>query len=191
VAPDLYQRQGDPSALANVDEIIEKIVARVPDAQVLADLDAALAWARANGGDPERAAVTGFCWGGRIVWLYAAQRPDLVAGAAWYGRLAGATRPETPRHPLDVAGGELAPVLGLYGGADSGIPLETVFDMRKRLAARTVDPERQSEILIFPEAPHGFHADYRESYREADAQAAWQRMLEWFARHRLAGPSKE
>jgi carboxymethylenebutenolidase len=190
VAPDLYQRQGDPAALANVDEIIGKIVAKVPDAQVFADLDATLAWARANGGDPERAAVIGFCWGGRIVWLYAAERPDLVAGAAWYGRLVGAARPETPRHPIDVAGGDLAPVLGLYGGADSGIPLETVFDMRKRLAARAVDPERQSEILIFPQAPHGFHADYRESYREADAAAAWKRMLEWFERHRLAGPKK-
>jgi carboxymethylenebutenolidase len=178
LAPDLYRRQGDVSALANVDQIVEQVVSRVPDAQVLADLDAALSWARQNGGDPERAAVIGFCWGGRVVWLYAAHQPGLKAAAAWYGRLEGPVREQTPKHPIDLADEPLAPVLGLYAGEDSGIPLESVFRMRKELAAQ----QQKSEILIFPTAPHGFHADYRESYRPMDAQEGWRRMLEWFRR---------
>jgi carboxymethylenebutenolidase len=179
LAPDLYARQGDPTRLASVDAIVAEIVGRVPDAQVMSDLDAAAAWAATDGGDPRRLLVTGFCWGGRIVWLYAAHRPDLAAGAAWYGRLTGPTRPETPEQPLDVADRRLAPVLGLYGAEDAGIPLESVFAMRKKLAqARSA-----SEIVVFPGAPHGFHADYRESYRAMPAEEGWRRMLEWFRRH--------
>lgn len=178
LAPDLFRRQGDVSALTDVGQIIEQVVSRVPDAQVMADLDAALAWARDNGGDPQRAAVIGFCWGGRVVWLYAAHRPDLTAGVAWYGRLEGPVREPTPKHPLDLATGPLAPVLGLYGGEDAGIPLESVFRMRKELAAA----HQNSEILIFPTAPHGFHADYRQSFRPMDAGEGWRRMLEWFRR---------
>ncbi len=178
VAPDLYARQGDPTRLASVDEIVSQVVGHVPDAQVMADLDAAAAWAASDGGDPRGAGLfaTGFCWGGRIVWLYAAHRPDLVAGAAWYGRLSGPASPETPEHPIDLADRRLAPVLGLYGSEDAGIPLEGVFAMRKKLAlARSA-----SEILVFPGAPHGFHADYRESYRPMPAEEGWRRMLEWF-----------
>jgi carboxymethylenebutenolidase len=178
LAPDLFRRQGDVAALEDVGQIIEQVVSRVPDAQVLSDLDAALAWARQNGGDPERASVIGFCWGGRVVWLYAAHQPGLTAAAAWYGRLEGPVREVTPKHPIDLADAPLAPVLGLYAGEDAGIPLESVFRMRKELAAN----QQKSEILIFPTAPHGFHADYRESYRSMDAQEGWRRMLEWFRR---------
>jgi carboxymethylenebutenolidase len=200
VAPDLYLRQGDPTRLASVDAIVSEIVGRVPDAPVMSDLDAAGAWAASNGGDVGKAAerprseaqpseapraglfATGFCWGGRIVWLYAAHRRDLAAGAAWYGRLTGPVRPETPEHPIDVAERRLAPVLGLYGAEDAGIPLEGVFAMRKKLAqARSA-----SEIVVFPAAPHGFHADYRESYRPMLAEEGWRRMLEWFRRHAAA-----
>jgi carboxymethylenebutenolidase len=178
VAPDLFARQGDVSRLESIDAILREVVSRVPDAQVMADLDACAAWAQRNAGAPGRVAVVGFCWGGRIVWLYAAHRPDDARGVAWYGRLTGEAREGTPRHPYDLAAEPLAPVLGLYGGRDRGIPLETVFAMRKRLA----EENRSSEILIFPEAPHGFHADYRSSYRPEDAREAWRRMLEWLAR---------
>jgi carboxymethylenebutenolidase len=186
LAPDLYQRQGDPGKLEDIEAILEQVVSRVPDAQVMADLDATLAWAEENGGDPSAAGITGFCWGGRIVWLYAAHRPKLSAGVAWYGRLGGKQRDETPTHPLDLDTDEIAPVLGLYGGADSGIPLELVFSMRKKLTANPLDPERRSEIMIFPAAPHGFHADYRASYRDLSAREGWRRMLEWFERHGLS-----
>jgi carboxymethylenebutenolidase len=179
VAPDLYARQGDPTRVASVDAIVGEIVARVPDAQVMSDLDATVVWAASDGGDPQRVFVTGFCWGGRIVWLYAAHRRDLVAGAAWYGRLDGPARAQTPEHPLDLAERRLAPVLGLYGGKDTGIPLDDVLAMRKKLA----QANSPSEIVVFPEAPHGFHADYRESYRPMEAEEGWRRMLAWFRRH--------
>jgi len=179
VAPDLYRRVGDVTQIPEVGRIVDEVVARVPDATVLTDLDAALAWAAEQGGDPKRSFVVGFCWGGRIVWLYAAQHPELAAGAAWYGRLEGAERPETPKHPLDLAAEPLAPVLGLYGGQDAGIPLESVDRMRKKLH----QADQASEILVFPTAPHGFHADYRDSYRSLAAREGWRRMLEWFQRH--------
>ena len=178
VAPDLYRRQGDVSKIGSIGEIIQGVVRKVPDSQVISDLDAALEWAHENHGSKGPAGVTGFCWGGRIVWLYAAWRRNGVVGAAWYGRLVGEEREETPAHPIDVADKRLGPVLGLYGGADRGIPLDSVFAMRKALA----ESNPHSEILIFPEAPHGFHADYRPSYRPEDAREAWGRMLEWFRR---------
>jgi carboxymethylenebutenolidase len=178
LAPDLYRRHGDVSKREDIDAILE-VVRSVPDAEVLADLDAALAWAGAEGGDTSRSAVTGFCWGGRIVWLYAAHAPSLRAGAAWYGRLEGAASEATPRHPLDVAQALRAPVLGLYGGSDTGIPLESVDAMRARLA----EAGGTSEIVVFPGAPHGFHADYRPGYRELAATEAWRRMLAWFREH--------
>jgi carboxymethylenebutenolidase len=176
LAPDLYAREGDPTRAASVDVILAEIVGRVPDAQVMADLDAAAAWAASDGGDPKRLFATGFCWGGRIVWLYAAHRQDLVAGAAWYGRLTGPTSQLTPEQPIDLADRPLRPVLGLYGGEDAGIPLESVFAMRKKLAGA----QSPSQIIVFPGAPHGFHADYRESFRPMPAEEGWRRMLEWF-----------
>jgi carboxymethylenebutenolidase len=180
VAPELYARQGDVSKMTDVQEIVTKIVSQVPDAQVMADLDAAAAWAAEHAhGDPAKLAVTGFCWGGRIVWLYAVHSPKLRAGVAWYGRLEGAADPLHPKHPLDLAASLKAPVLGLYGGADAGIPNESVERMRKALGAAA----GRSEIVLYPGAPHGFHADYRPSYRETEAKDAWSRMLRWFHGH--------
>jgi carboxymethylenebutenolidase len=183
LAPELYARQGDVSKLGDVQEIVSKVVARVPDAQVMADLDAAVAFAEQGGrGDTARLGITGFCWGGRIVWLYAAHSSRLKAGAAWYGRLVGAADPLHPKYPVDVAGSLKAPVLGLYGGADAGIPAESVEQMRAGLRAA----KSASEIVVYPGAPHGFHADYRDSYREEAARDGWSRLLAWFAKHGAA-----
>lgn len=186
VAPDLYQRQGDVSKKREVSAIIDEVVSRVPDEQVMGDLDATVAWLAAEGrADTTRTFITGFCWGGRIVWLYCAHAPTVRAGAAWYGRLEGAERPETPKHPVDLAERDLAPVLGLYGTEDSGISLESVERMRSRLNAA----EKDSEIILFPGAPHGFHADYRGSYRALAASEGWRRMLQWFRERAGDSPS--
>lgn len=183
IAPDLYHRQGDVSKLADVDAILRNVVSKVPDAQVASDLDATLAWAQQDArADAGRAVITGFCWGGRIVWLYAAHRPDLKAGVAWYGRLTGEDRPETPTQPLDLASARHAPVLGLYGTEDASIPPGSVDAMRRALVAGG----HSSEIVLFPGAPHGFHADYRASYRALAATEGWRRMLEWFRAHGAA-----
>jgi len=180
IAPELYARQGDVSKLTDYREIFAQVVSKVPDAQVMSDLDAAVAWAaKTNIGDPARVAVTGFCWGGRITWLYAAHNPRLKAGVAWYGRLSGQATELQPKYPLDVAADLKAPVLGLYGEKDSGIPLEDVEKMRAALAAA----KQPSQIVVFPEAPHGFHADYRPSYREAAARDGWAQCLAWFRRN--------
>ena len=179
LAPELYVREGDPKTAPDIDTILKTIVPRVPDAQVMADLDAAADRAVAEGGDPARVAITGFCWGGRIVWLYAAHSRRLRAGVAWYGRLTGAVSDNTPRHPEDVAAEIAAPVLGLYGGADPGIPLETIERMRERLKAAG----KEAEIVVYPGAPHGFHADYRPSYRKDAAEDGWRRLLDWLKHH--------
>ncbi|MBI2962295.1 MAG: dienelactone hydrolase family protein [Deltaproteobacteria bacterium] len=183
VAPELYARQGDVSRPADIDEIVSKVVSKVPDAQVLGDLDATVRWAEQSGeGDIRRLGITGFCWGGRIVWLYAAHSARLRAGVAWYGRLAGATSDRQPRYPIDVAGELRAPVLGLYGGADPGIPLADVEKMRVALQAAG----KPSEIVVYADAPHGFHADYRPSYRAEAAQDGWRRLQAWFRAHGVA-----
>ena len=179
VAPDLFARQGDASKIADSKEIMGKVVSKVPDAQVMADLDATAAWAKAGGGgDGNHLAITGFCWGGRIVWLYAAHSAALKAGVAWYGRLTGDRDALRPKFPLDVAATLKAPVLGLYGGQDQGIPLATVEEMRKALAAGD-GAARKSEIHVYPESGHAFFADYRPSYRAADAADGWNRLLAW------------
>jgi carboxymethylenebutenolidase len=183
VATELYARQGDVHGMTDIQEVVTKVVARVPDAQVLSDLDATVAWAAASGkADATRLGITGFCWGGRIVWLYAAHSPALKAGVAWYGRLEGTADPLHPKHPIDVAADLKAPVLGLYGAADTGIPVESVEKMRAALRAAGA----RSEIVLYPDAPHGFHADYRPSYRAGPAAQGWQRMLEWFRSHGVA-----
>ncbi len=183
VAPALYARQGDVSNLTDIQEIIAKVVSKVPDEQVMSDLDATVDWAKKSGdGDTSRLGVTGFCWGGRIVWLYSAHRKDLKAGVAWYGRLVGQADELHPKHPLDIAGELNAPVLGLYGGADMGIPNDTVEKMRAALKAA----KKPSEIELYPNTPHGFNADYRPSYREKEAKDAWQKMLDWFAKNGVA-----
>lgn len=182
IAPELYFRQGDVSKLKSIDEI-RPIVAKVPDEQVMADLDAAVNFAQKSGkGDVAKLAITGFCWGGRIVWLYAEHSPQLKAGAAWYGRLVGDPTENQPKHPVNIAADIKAPVLGLYGGKDQGIPLDTVEQMRTALKKAKVD----AEIVVYPDAPHAFLADYRPSYVEADAKDAWQKMLAWFKKYGVA-----
>jgi len=184
IAPELYARQGDPGAYGEIARLQAEIVSRVPDAQVLADLDGALKWAAANGGDAGRAGVTGFCWGGRITWLYAAHAP-VKAGVAWYGRLVGTATPLTPAQPIDRAASLRAPVLGLYGGADTGIPLDTVDKMKASLANGS-PAARASQFVVYPDAPHAFHADYRPSYRQGPAEDGFKRALEWFRAHGAA-----
>ncbi|MGZ5272342.1 MAG: dienelactone hydrolase family protein [Ramlibacter sp.] len=184
IAPQLYARQGDPAGFSDIARLQAEIVSKVPDAQVLADLDGALKWAAANGGDVARAGITGFCWGGRVVWLYAAQGP-VKAGVAWYGRLVGQSSEITPRHPVDLAPVLRAPVLGLYGGADQGIPLDTVDKMKTALAAGS-PAARASQFVVYPDTPHAFHADYRASYRQGPAEDGWQRALAWFRTHGVA-----
>jgi carboxymethylenebutenolidase len=180
VAPEMYARQGDVSKLTDIQEIIGKVVSKVPDKQVMEDLDAAVAWAKKSGqGNTDKLAVTGFCWGGRIVWLYAAHNPNLKAGVAWYGRLTSPVDDLHPKHPLDLAASLKAPVLGLYGGADMGIPNDTVEKMQAALK----EAKQPSEIVLYPDMPHGFHADYRPSYRAEAAKDGWKRLLEWFKKH--------
>ena len=176
IAPELFARHGDPRKVSSIQEILTGIVAKVPDAQVMSDLDACVAWAKVSGGDTARLGITGFCWGGRIVWLYAAHNPQLKAGVAWYGRLVGQAGALTPKQPTDLAAVLKAPVLGLYGGADSGIPLDTVWDMQDKLKAAG----GKSMIHVYDDAPHAFHADYRPSYRKDYAEDGWKRMLAWF-----------
>lgn len=182
IAPELFARQGDPRSIESIPEIQAKITSRTPDAQVMSDLDATVAWAAAQGADTGRLAITGFCWGGRITWLYAAHNPQLKTGVAWYGRLVGVVNEFTPKHPSDLTGDLKAPVLGLYGGLDTGIPLETVEAMEEKLKSGS-PAARASQIHLYDNAPHAFHADYRPSYRKEDAEDGWQRMLAWFVKH--------
>jgi len=183
VAPELYVRQGDVSKLSDIQQIIDQVVSKVPDAQVMSDLDASVAWAEKSGnGNTAKLGITGFCWGGRIVWLYAAHSNKLKAGVAWYGPLAGNTSALKPKNPLDLVASLKAPVLGLYGGADQGIPLETIERMRKALK----EAGSKSEIVIYPNAPHAFNADYRPSYRRTEARDGWQKLQAWFKTHGVA-----
>jgi carboxymethylenebutenolidase len=184
VAPELFARQGDPTSYGEVGKIMSEIVAKTPDAQVMADLDGALKWAAANGGNAQKAGITGFCWGGRITWLYAAHGP-VKAGVAWYGRLVGTASELAPRHPVDVAANLKAPVLGLYGAADTGIPLDTVDKMKAALASGSA-AARASQFVVYPEAPHAFHADYRPTFRQGPAEDGWKRALEWFKANGVA-----
>lgn len=183
VAPELYFRLGDPRTAASIDALRADFVNKTADARVNADLDACVAWAAANGGDVSRLGITGFCWGGRATWLYAAHQPKLKAAVAWYGRLTGPRTALSPANPVDLAGELQAPVLGLYGGQDAGIPLASVDELRAALAAAPAGRGRGSQIHVYPDAPHAFYADYRSSYRAPEAADGWQRMLDWFARH--------
>ncbi len=185
IAPELYARQGDPTSYNEMAKLMAEVVSKVPDAQVMGDLDAAVQWAGANGGNTGKVGITGFCWGGRITWLYAAHSKSVKAGVAWYGRLVGQSSALTPKHPVDVAGQLNGPVLGLYGGADTGIPLTTVNQMKDALAAGSA-AARASEFVVYPDAPHAFHADYRPSFRAAPAQDGWTKALEWFKKHGVA-----
>ena len=179
VAPELFVRQGDPMNYGEIAKLMAEVTNQVPDAQVMGDLDATVAWAKAQGAGVDRSAITGFCWGGRITWLYAAHNPTLKAGAAWYGRLVGEPSALTPVHPVDLAAKLAAPVLGLYGGQDDGIPLDTIDKMKAALAAGSA-MAKKSAFVVYPDAPHAFHADYRPSFRQAAAEDGWTRCLAWF-----------
>ena len=182
IAPELFVRQGDAQSYGEMAKLIAEVISKVPDAQVLADLDATVKWAGAHGGDVKKLGVTGFCWGGRQTWLYAAHNPAVKAGVAWYGRLVGQASELNPRHPVDVAGSLKAPVLGLYGEKDTGIPLDTIDKMKAALASGSPQA-KASEFVVYPDAPHAFHADYRASYRKEAAEDGWKRALAWFKTH--------
>ena len=183
IAPEMFVRQGDVSQLTNVQEIIGKVVSKVPDAQVMSDLDATVAWAqKSSKGNIDKLGITGFCWGGRVTWLYSDHNPKVDAGVAWYGRLVGESTALTPKHPVDIAADLKVPILGLYGGSDTGIPVETVEQMREALKAGNTD----SEIIVYPDTPHAFFADYRPSYRQEQAEDGWKRLLAWFKQHGVA-----
>ena len=181
IAPELFARYGDPRKLTNVQDILAAVISKVPDREVLADLDACAYWARSNGGDPARLGITGFCWGGRITWLYSAHNPAVKAGVAWYGRIDGEVNDRTARWPLDVAGEIKGAVLGLYGGKDQGIPLDDVEAMQGALKKAG----GKSQIHVYPDAPHAFHADYRPTYRKEAAEDGWQRLTAWFRQQGL------
>ena len=179
IAPELFVRQGDAQSYGEVDKLIAEVVGKVPDAQVMADLDACVAWAGANGGDTRRLAVTGFCWGGRITWLYTAHNPAVKAGVAWYGQLLGRPSALKPTNPIDLVDALNAPVLGLYGAEDTGIPAAAVDQMKAALAGSTRAAAKQSKFVVYPGAPHAFHADYRPSYRKDAAEDGWKRCVAW------------
>jgi carboxymethylenebutenolidase len=183
IAPELFARQGDVSEIKDIPEIIRSVVSKVPDAQVMSDLDACVVYANETGkADTNKLAITGFCWGGRIVWLYAAHNPKLKAGVAWYGRVVGKPDDLHPKNPIDIAADIKAPVLGLYGGKDQSITAADLDKMREALKAAM----QKTEIHVYPDAQHGFNADYRPSYNEADAKDAWGLMLDWFKKYGVA-----
>jgi carboxymethylenebutenolidase len=182
VAPELFVRQGDAGSYGEIAKLMAEVVAKAPDAQVMGDLDAAVAWAKGQGAAADKLGITGFCWGGRITWMYAAHNPTVRAGVAWYGPVARAYHPGD-KSPIEVASRIKAPVLGLYGAADGGIPNDTVEKMREALKA---SGNTKSEIVLYPETPHAFHADYRPSYRKEQADDGWKRCLAWFRTHGVA-----
>ena len=184
LAPELFARQGEPSDYGEMAKLFAEVISKVSDAQVLADLDGAASWAGSHGGDLARLGVTGFCMGGRWTWLYAAHAP-VRAAVAWYGRLVGEKNAMQPLHPLDLAATMRAPVLGLYGGKDSGIPLESVAAMKAALLAGS-PLSKAAELVVYPETGHAFHADYRASYSQGPAEDGWQRCLAWLKTHGVA-----
>ena len=185
IVPDLYMRQGDATKYTEIPKLLAEVVNKVPDAQVMGDLDGALAWAGANGGNTAKVAVTGFCWGGRITWLYNAHSKAVKASVAWYGPLTGTPNDLKPKNPVDIATALNGPGLGLYGGQDAGIPADAVEKMKAALAGGNA-AAKASQIVVYPEAPHGFHADYRPSYRKDAAEDGWKRALAWFKQNGVA-----
>jgi carboxymethylenebutenolidase len=184
IAPELFARQGDVSKMTDFKEIISKVVSKVPDAQVLSDLDAALAFAKKDPHvDASKLSITGFCWGGRIVWLYAAHQPALKAGVAWYGKIVGDKDDLHPRNPTDIVAELKAPILGLYGGKDQNIPVDTVQQQAQALAASSNASAKASSIHIYPDAGHAFFADYRPSYHQESAEDGWKRLNDWLKTH--------
>jgi carboxymethylenebutenolidase len=185
VAPELFVRQGDAGSYGEIAKLLSEVVNKVPDAQVMGDLDASVAWAQAQGADTGKLGITGFCWGGRITWLYAAHNPAVKAGVAWYGRLVGEPNALMPKNPVDLTGALNAPVLGLYGGKDGGIPPASIDQMKAALAVGSA-AAKKSEFVVYPDAPHAFNADYRPSYRKDAADDGWQRCQAWFKANGVA-----
>jgi carboxymethylenebutenolidase len=183
LAPDLFVRQGDATKAPSQAELMKNIVGKTPDTEVLADLDAVVAWAKANGGNTDKLGITGFCWGGRQTWLYTAHNPNVKAGVAWYGRVVGDKTPINPVQPIDVADKIKAPVLGLYGAKDTGIPVESLDKLKAALAAAG---NTKSAFVVYPNSGHAFHADYRPSYNEADAKDGFARAIAWFKANGVA-----
>ena len=188
IAPELFVRQGDAQSYGEISKLVSEVVGKVPDAQVMADLDATVAWAKANGGDTAKLGITGFCWGGRITWLYTAHNPGVKAGVAWYGQLIGAPTALKPTNPIDVVGKLSAPVLGLYGAEDTGIPVAAVDQMKAALvgAGEGNAGAKASQFVVYPGAPHAFHADYRPSYKKDAADDGWKRCVAWFKANGIA-----
>ena len=185
IAPELFVRQGDAQGYGEIGKLVAEVVSKVPDAQVMGDLDACVAWAGANGGDAGRLGITGFCWGGRITWLYTAHSPAVKAGVAWYGQLLGAPGELKPTNPIDLVGKLNAPVLGLYGAEDRGIPVAAVDQMKLALATGNA-AAKASQFVVYPGASHAFHADYRPSYQKDAAEDGWKRCVAWFKANGVA-----
>ena len=185
IAPELFVRQGDAQAYGEIGKLLAEVVNKVPDAQVMGDLDACVAWAGANGGDTGRLGITGFCWGGRITWLYAGHNPALKAAVAWYGQMTGTPSELKPTNPIDLVGRLKAPVLGLYGAEDQGIPVAQVDTMKAALATGNA-AAKASQFVVYPGASHAFHADYRPSYKKDAAEDGWKRCVAWFKAHGVA-----
>ncbi|SAL40164.1 dienelactone hydrolase family protein [Caballeronia concitans] len=182
IAPQLFTRQGDAASMPSIQQINDQIVSKLPDSQVLSDIDETVKWAGEHGGDLKRLGITGFCWGGRITWLYAEHNPNVKAAVAWYGRLVGNKTAMTPSNPIDNVGELNAPVLGLYGRQDQSIPQDTIEQMKQAIASGP-QKARGSQFVVYDDAPHAFFADYRPSYRKADAEDGWKRALAWFREH--------
>jgi carboxymethylenebutenolidase len=188
IAPEMFVRQGDAKSATDIPKLMSDIIAKVPDAQVMGDLDATVAWAAANGGNTRKLGITGFCWGGRVTWLYTAHNPNVKAGVAWYGRLVGQPSALSPKNPVDLASQLHGPVLGLYGAADTGIPVTTINQMKDALAAAGASNRAAaaSRFVLYPDTPHAFHADYRPSFRKGPAEDGWTRALAWFKQYGVA-----
>jgi carboxymethylenebutenolidase len=184
IAPALYARQGEVATIIDAPAINRQVFSKIPDTQSMSDLDATVEWAKKSGsGNTKKLSITGFCWGGRIVWLYAAHNPKVDAGAAWYGRVVPTANSPVneaqPKTPVDYAKDLKVPVLGLYGGQDKGIPLDGVQRMQDELKKG----KSGSEIVVYPNADHGFHADVRPSYNKEASEDAWQKLQEWFKKN--------
>jgi carboxymethylenebutenolidase len=183
IAPELFVRQGDAGSYGEIAKLIAEVVSKVPDAQVMGDLDATVAWAKSQGADTAKTGITGFCWGGRITWMYAAHNPAVKAGVAWYGQLLGEPSALKPKNPIDLVGELKAPVLGLYGEKDTGIPLTAVDALKAALSASPNAAAKNSQVVVYPGAQHAFHADYRPSYQREAAEDGWSRCVAWMKTH--------
>jgi len=185
IAPDYYFRKGeDLTKITDIPKLMPIVNAK-PDAELIADLDATVAWAKSQGGNTDKLGIMGYCRGGRTVWVYSASNPNLKAGVAFYGSLVDPEPQKAvwPKSPIQLAPDMKAPVLGLYGEADAGIPVAQV----DQLKAALTDAKKTFDIKLYPAAPHGFHADYRPSYRKEAADDAWAQLTAWFKKYGVLG----